>query len=213
METKKPRGEIGRKLRDQFIAGLLVVVPLGATILILVWVFNSIDHILAPVVQAVFHRHVPGVGFAVTILLIYLAGLFATNVIGGTILRFFNRQLNKVPIFKVLYSSIRQILEAFASPEKTGFLHVVLVEFPRQGMWELGFVTNEMENENGENILNVLIPTSPTPTSGFLQIVKEKDVIRTKISVEEGLKMVVSGGTMTPDEVKNKFRGLKDMRL
>jgi uncharacterized membrane protein len=209
MDKKKaPKVKIGRKIRDQFIAGLLVLVPLAATVLILVWVFNSIDHILGPVIRAVFHRDIPGVGFGVTIILIYLAGVVATNVIGGAILRFFNRQLNKVPIFRLLYSVIRQIMEAFTSTNKTSFLKVVLVEFPRQGMWELGFVTNEIKNENGECILNVLIPTSPTPTSGFLQIVKEKDVIRTNISVEDGLKMVVSAGTMTPQEVKDNFPNL-----
>jgi uncharacterized membrane protein len=206
METRKLRGKVARKIRSQFIAGILVVVPLGATILILVWVFNSIDHILSPAVQAVFHRHVPGVGFGVTIVLIYLAGVIATNVIGGTILRFFDRQMSKVPIFRVLYSGIRQVLEAFASPEKTGFLHVVLVEFPKPDMRAIGFVTSEMQEESGEKVLSVLIPTAPNPTSGFLQIVKEKDVIHTSITVDEAMKMIVSGGTMTPPEVKNNIR-------
>ncbi len=137
--VKKPRSKVMKKLRDQFIAGILVMVPLGATILILIWVFNSIDHILAPGVRAIFHHNVPGVGFGVTIVLIYLAGVIATNVIGGTILRFFNRQLNKVPIFRLLYSGIRQVLEAFASPNKSGFLQVVLVDFPRPGMKMLWF--------------------------------------------------------------------------
>jgi uncharacterized membrane protein len=205
---KKARGKVVKKLRDQFIAGLLVVVPLGATILILIWVFNSIDHILQPVVKAIFHHSVPGVGFAVTVVLIFLAGVFATNIIGRSVLRFFNSLLNKVPVFRQLYNGIRQILEALASPNKTGFMQVVLVEFPRPGMRAVGFVTNEIKAESGEHLLSILIPTAPNPTSGFLQIVKEKDVIRTKISVDEAIKMVVSGGTMTSPEVKNNIQNL-----
>lgn len=204
--TKKPRGKVVKKLRSQFLAGILILVPIGATILIFVWVFNSIDHILQPGVRAIFHHNIPGVGFGVTIILIYLAGVVATNIIGRRILRFFNSLLNRVPIFRQLYGGIRQILEAFATPDKTGFMHVVLVEFPRQGMRALGFVTNEIKDETGEKLLSVLIPTAPNPTSGFLQIVKEKDIIRTEIPVDAAIKMVVSAGRMTPSEVKDNFK-------
>lgn len=207
MNSKKtPPGKVVKKLRDQFIAGILVIVPAGATILILVWVFNSIDHILQPLVKAIFHHDVPGVGFGVTIVLIYLAGVIATNVIGRRILRFINSLLDRVPIFRQLSSGIRQILESFAAPNKTGFMQVVLVEFPKVGMRALGFVTNELKDENGEKLLSILIPTAPNPTSGFLQIVKEKDVIRTKISVDEALKMIVSAGRMTPPQVKENIQ-------
>ncbi|MGD0795444.1 MAG: DUF502 domain-containing protein [Dehalococcoidales bacterium] len=207
MNSKKtPPGKVVKKLRDQFIAGILVIVPAGATILILVWVFNSIDHILQPLVKAIFHHDVPGVGFGVTIVLIYLAGVIATNVIGRRILRFINSLLDRVPIFRQLSSGIRQILESFAAPNKTGFMQVVLVEFPKVGMRALGFVTNELKDENGEKLLSILIPTAPNPTSGFLQIVKEKDVIRTKISVDEALKMIVSAGRMTPTQVKENIQ-------
>jgi uncharacterized membrane protein len=207
MNSKKtPPGKVVKKLRDQFIAGILVIVPAGATILILVWVFNSIDHILQPLVKAIFHHDVPGVGFGVTIVLIYLAGVIATNVIGRRILRFINSLLDRVPIFRQLSSGIRQILESFAAPNKTGFMQVVLEEFPKVGMRALGFVTNELKDENGEKLLSILIPTAPNPTSGFLQIVKEKDVIRTKISVDEALKMIVSAGRMTPTQVKENIQ-------
>jgi uncharacterized membrane protein len=206
--TKAPGGRVAKKLRSQFLAGILVMVPVGATILILVWVFNSIDHILAPVVRAVFQHDVPGVGFGVTILLIYLAGVIATNIIGGRIVHFFNSLLNRVPIFRQLYSGIRQIVESFAAPNKTGFMQVVLVEFPRPGMRALGFVTNELKDDSGEKLLSILIPTAPNPTSGFLQIVKEKDVIRTTIKVDEALKFVVSAGRMTPEDVKDNIQNI-----
>jgi uncharacterized membrane protein len=138
--------------------------------------------------------------------LIYVAGVIVRNFIGKKIIRYGESLLAKVPIFRQLYSGIRQILESFAAPDKTGFMQVVLVEFPREGMRALGFVTNELKDTTGEKLLSVLIPTAPNPTSGFLQIVKEKDVIRTRISVEEAIKMVVSGGRMTPPEVQNKIQ-------
>jgi uncharacterized membrane protein len=205
-EKKVARESWGKKLRAQFMAGILVIVPVGATVLILVWLFNSIDSILQPAVNAIFGRDIPGVGFGATIVLIYVAGVIVRNFIGKKIIRYGESLLAKVPIFRQLYSGIRQILESFAAPDKTGFMQVVLVEFPREGMRALGFVTNELKDTTGEKLLSVLIPTAPNPTSGFLQIVKEKDVIRTRISVEEAIKMVVSGGRMTPPEVQNKIQ-------
>jgi uncharacterized membrane protein len=205
-EKKVARESWGKKLRGQFMAGILVVVPVGATVLILVWLFNSIDNILQPAISAIFGRNIPGVGFGATIILIYIIGAIARNILGKRIIQYGESLLARVPIFRQLYSGIRQIVVSFAVPDKAGFLKVVLVEFPRAGMYAIGFVTNELKITNGEKLLNVLIPTSPTPTSGFLQIVKEKDVVRTNLSVDEALKMIVSGGIMTPDEVQNKIQ-------
>jgi uncharacterized membrane protein len=206
VEEKKTRESWGKKIRGQFMAGILVIVPVGATVLILVWLFNSIDHILQPVISAIFGHDIAGVGFGVTIILIYLVGVIARNIIGKRIIRYGESLLAKVPIFKQLYGGIRQILGAFAAPDKTGFMQVVLVEFPREGMRALGFVTNELKDTTGEKLLSVLIPTAPNPTSGFLQIVKERDVIRTNIPVEAAIKMIVSGGRMTPDEIQTKIQ-------
>jgi uncharacterized membrane protein len=205
-EKKVARESWGKKVRGQFMAGILVVVPVGASILILVWVFTSIDNILQPAINTIFGHNIPGVGFGATIILIYVVGAIARNILGKRIIRYGESLLAKVPIFRQLSSGIRQILESFAAPGKTGFMQVVLVEFPREGMRALGFITNELKDTTGEKLLSVLIPTAPNPTSGFLQIVKEKDVIRTQITVDEALKMVVSAGRMTPDEVQNKIQ-------
>jgi uncharacterized membrane protein len=197
-----------KRLRDQFMAGILVVVPAGAAILILIWVFTTIDNILQPIVRAIAGHNIPGVGFGVTVVLIYIAGLIARNVIGRRLLRYGDSIMARVPLFRGLYTGIRQILESFASPNKTGFMHVVLVEFPRKGIRALAFVTNEITDSSGKKMLSVLIPTSPNPTSGFLQIVREEDIVRTNISVEDALKMVVSAGRMTPVEVQDKLQTL-----
>ena len=190
-----------RKVRTQFVAGLLIVIPLAASILILIWLFTSIDNILQPVVRAIWHHDIRGVGFGATFILIYLAGVFARNVIGHRFIVYADSLLAKVPIFRQLYFGIKQIVESFANPNKTGFMQVVLVEFPRPGLRAIGFITNEVTDAAGEKLLSVLIPTAPNPTSGFLQILHERDIIRTDISVDDALKMVVSAGRMTPPEV------------
>jgi len=195
----------GKKIRAQFVAGILVVVPIGASIIILVWVFSAIDNILQPLVRAIWHQTIPGIGFGATVVLIYLTGVIARNVVGKKLVHYGDSVLTKVPVFRQLYTGVRQILESFAAPDKTGFMQVVLVEFPRKGMRAIGFVTNEMTDKSGEKMFNVLIPTAPNPTSGFLQIVREEDIIRTKISVDNALKMVVSAGRMTPIEVREQF--------
>jgi uncharacterized membrane protein len=207
MDEKKITKESGgKKLRAQFIAGIIAVVPIGATVLILVWLFNSIDNILQPAVSAIFGRTIPGVGFAATIILIYLAGVIVTNIIGKKITNYGESLLGKVPIFRYIYSSIRQILQSFAAPDKAGFMQVVLVQFPRDGMWTLGFITNELIQEDGEKLVNVFVPTSPTPWSGFFQILKDRDVIRTTISVEDAIKMVVSCGRTVSEEARKNIQ-------
>ncbi len=205
-EKKVNRESWGKKLRGQFLSGILVVVPIAASVLILVWLFNTIDSVLQPLIRAIFGNSIPGVGFATTIILIYIIGAVARNVIGKRIIQYGESLLSKVPIFRQLSSGIRQILESFTAPNKTGFMQVVLVEFPKEGMKAIGFITNEIKDTTGEKLLSVLIPTSPNPTTGFLQIVKEKDIIRTQITVDEALKMIVSAGRMTPDEVRNKIQ-------
>jgi len=206
MDEKKVTKEgWGKTLRGQFITGLIVIVPLGASILILVWLFTSIDNILQPIINRIAGHNIIGVGFGVTVILIYLAGVIARNVVGRRILRWGNSLLNRVPVFHWLYNGIKQIMESFTAPEKTGFMQVVLVEFPKKGMRAIGFITNEITDETGEKLLSVLIPTAPNPTTGFLQIVREEDIIRTKISVDDAVKMVVSAGRMTPKEVRARM--------
>ncbi len=196
-----PKDGIGTKLRRQFIAGILVIVPIGASILILRWLFSAIDSILQPVEKAIWHQSFLGVGFAATIIIIYLAGVIATNVVGKRLVRWGESLLARVPIFRPLYTGMKQILESFASPDKAGFMNVVLVEFPRKGMRVIGFTTNEMIDKSGKKILSVFIPHVPNPTTGFLQIVREEEVVPAGISVEEAVKMVVSAGRMTPEGV------------
>lgn len=194
-----------RKLRNQFLTGIFLTVPIGIVILILVWLFVSIDNILEPVVKAIFGHKIPGVGFAFTLLLIYLIGLFASNFIGKRLIIYSEAALSKVPVVGQLYSGIKQILESFRGSRDSGFMRVVLVEFPGKGMRTIGFITNETTDSSGRKLLNIFIPTAPNPTSGFLQIAREEDVIRTDISVDDAVKMVISAGKVSPKEIDDKL--------
>jgi uncharacterized membrane protein len=206
MEEKKPVKEsLGKKIRGQFMTGLLIIVPLGATILILVWIFNSVDNILQPIISRIWGDNIPGVGFGVTIILIYLAGVVGRNVLGGRILRYFDKLLDRVPVFRLLYRGIRQIMTSFTVPDNSGFMQVVLVDFPTKDMKALGFITNEISGEDGKKSYSVLIPTAPNPTTGFMQIVKEEDITRTKITVDEAIKMIISAGRVMPGDIKTKL--------
>jgi uncharacterized membrane protein len=198
-------GRLGKKLRTQFVTGILIVVPIGVTILILVWIFFTLDNILQPVIRSIWGRTFPGVGFGATIVLIYLAGVIASNIVGTRLIHYGESLLAKVPVVRQLYAGIKQILESFSRPGKTGFMQVVLVEFPKEGMRAIGFITNESYDKSGERLLNVFIPTSPNPTSGFLEIVTEDKIIRTNISVDDALKMVVSAGRVSLQEVSDKL--------
>lgn len=187
-------GWLGKQLRNKFFLGVLVIVPLTATIWLLIWVFNSVDHILQPVIKYVWGHPVPGVGFGIFILLIYLAGIIASNIIGKRIIAFADTLLGKVPLFRQLYGGIKQVLQSFVAPGETGFMRVVFVEFPRKGIQSIGFVTNKLDTKSGDRLLTVFIPTSPNPTSGFLEIVREEEIVPTNITVQDALRVVISAG-------------------
>ena len=209
MEEKKEKTHhrLRHRLGAQFLEGLLVVVPIGITIWILIWIFSIIDGFLQPIIRRILGHDITGVGFGVTLLIIYLAGVVAENVIGRRIIRYGESLLAKVPIFRYFYTGVKQLLESFSAPGKGGFSQVVLVEFPRKGMRAVGFVTSELPTKNGEKLFSVLIPTTPNPTTGFLEIVREEDIIRTNLSIEDAIKMVVSGGANTSTATKLKLSG------
>jgi uncharacterized membrane protein len=207
MEQSKRKfsSRVGKKLRTQFGAGILVIVPIIITIMILVWLFGYIDNIAQPVANSLLGRTIPGLGFALTVVIIYLTGVVATSVIGKRLIRYIESLLARVPLFRYLYTSIKQIMVSFTTSSETKFLQVVLVEFPKKGMRVLGFVTSESRVESGEKLLTVFIPTSPNPTSGYLEIVRENDIIRTNISIDDALKMVLSAGKVSLKEVTDRL--------
>ncbi len=194
-----------KRVIGYLLAGILITMPLALTAYLLVWIFNWMDGAIQPVISQIAGRQITGIGFTVTMVLILLTGFIASFVFGRRLLRFGDSLFGRVPLAGNLYTAIRQITQSFSEPRKTGFMQVVLIEFPRRGARTIGFITNESSDASGKKLLNVFVPTAPNPTSGFLQIVEESEIIRTDISVDDALKMVVSGGRMSPEEVREKL--------
>jgi len=195
----------GRRVRDHLLAGVLVVVPLGATVLIIKWLFEWVDDILQPIIRGIVGRPIYGLGFLITLLVVYAAGVAVTYFGAQRLFLYFESVLSRVPVVRPMYYGIKQILESFAAPRETGFMQVVLVEFPRKGVRTLGFITNEEFDAAGEKLLNVFIPTAPNPTSGFLEIMREEEVLRTDIAVDDALKMIVSAGRVSLPKVNARI--------
>ncbi|MEE8413437.1 MAG: DUF502 domain-containing protein [Dehalococcoidales bacterium] len=198
---RETAGWLNRNLGAKFGIGLLTIVPFAGTILILYWIFNNIDNILQPLIEQILGQTIIGLGFGITVLLIFLVGFIASNVIGRRLIQYGESAIPWFPIVHQLYDGIKQIMESFSAPKGSRRMQPVLTEFPRKGMRVIGFITNELEDESGKKLLTVFIPTSPNPTSGFLQIVEEKEVVRTPMSIEDALKMIVSAGRVVPQEV------------
>jgi uncharacterized membrane protein len=196
---------IGRNLGAKFSIGLITAVPVGVTVWILWWGFNTIDNVLQPFIKTIWGHTIPGVGFGITVVFIYLVGILASNVIGKRLIRYGESALPWMPVVRQLYTGVKQIIEGFTAPTKTRRMQPVITEFPRKGMKVVGFATNEVLTESGKKLVTVFIPTSPNPTSGYLQIVDEDEIVRTDMSVENALKMIVSAGKVLPEEVVSKL--------
>ncbi len=192
-----------RTVRKHFLAGILVVVPLAIAVLILVWFFTAIDDVLQPIIKGIFGRQIPGLGFGVAIVLVYIVGIIASNFIGKRVIRFGESLLERVPLFRQLYTGAKQVVHGLsgAGVDKAAFREVVFVEFPREGMKTVAFVTNELLDKSGKKLLTIYIPTAPIPTSGYFEIVTEDKVTRTDISVDEAMRMIISSGMIMPEEI------------
>ncbi len=192
------KGKIVQKLRNLFITGLVIFIPLAVTIYFLWITFNILDGFLKPLVKAVFGTDIPGLSLLVTLLLVLVTGAFAKAAIGRSVFDYLDRGVLRIPIVRSVYSTIKGASAAFLIPEQGGFKSVVLLEYPRRGIYALAFTTGlsagEVQEKTAERTVNVFVPTSPNPTSGFFLMVPEKDLIPLKLSVEEALKFVVSGG-------------------
>ena len=211
-EGESPGHWLLKNLRRSFLAGILVVVPLGIVVFILVWFFVNVDNILQPIIKTIFGNEIIGLGFAVSLILIYLIGLLASNIVGQKLISFGESILARVPVLRQIYTGSKQVVASLsgASLNKAAFRDVVLVEFPRQGMRTVAFVTNELKDKSGQKLLTIFIPTAPIPTSGYLQIVTEDKVTLTDLSVDEAITMIISSGMVSPPMIDTKMPPKKD---
>ena len=203
--VRKP-GVLGR-LRSWFFTGILVTAPVLLTIYITWAAIQLIDSqvvSLIPILADWNRLEVPGVGLVIGVMLITLIGALAAGFLGRWIIRLGESLLNRMPVVRSIYGASKQILETIISSQSDAFREVVLVEYPRKGLWVIGFVTGGTKGEVNRRInidmVNVFVPTTPNPTSGFLLFCPRKDVVFMEMTVEEAVKLVVSGGIVTPPD-------------
>jgi uncharacterized membrane protein len=193
--------KIGNILKNYFFLGVLVIIPIAVTILVLVWIFTSVDNVLQPLIKSTWDITIPGLGIIAILIMIFLIGAIVSSARGRKLFNYSGGLLLAIPIVRPIYTTIKQILEIFSPKGRSGFQQVVLIEFTMPGTKTIGFITNESIDNKGEKLLHIFVPTAPNPTSGFLQMIKEEKVVRTNISVDDALKMIVSAGKELPSEI------------
>ena len=195
-------------LRKYFITGLLILVPLSITLWVIHSVIGVMDQslLLLPAEwrpEALLGVYVPGVGTILTLLIILLTGLLARNIVGNYVLAIWEAILNRIPIVNSIYSSVKQVSDTLFSSDGNAFRTAVLVQYPRAGVWTIAFVTGSpspvvQKHLQGE-FVNIYVPTTPNPTSGFFLMVPKAEIIELEISVDVALKHIVSMGVVAPE--------------
>jgi uncharacterized membrane protein len=191
-------------LKRYFLTGLLVITPIWGTILILKTLFVTVDGILGDMLARIVTPgyYVPGLGIATLVLLIFATGLFAANFIGRQIVALWEDLLNRVPVVRGIYSTLKSMMDILSFTERGEYNRVVLIQFPKNGHYCFAFVTGvtkgEVQDISSDPLVHVYVPTSPNPTSGYFLLVPEREVIPVEISVEEAMKLIVSGGLYSP---------------
>jgi uncharacterized membrane protein len=199
---------LGARLRGYFFAGILVLAPISITVYIAWLLISFIDTQVFSLLPPVYNPEtylpfsVPGIGVILMLLGLTLVGALTAGYVGKLFLRLSERVLNRMPVVRSVYGAAKQIVETVVSSKSAAFREVVLIEYPRKGIWTMGFLTGRAIEQVGQvagpQLVNVFVPTTPNPTSGFLLFVPEADIRRLTISVEEGIKLIISAGIVTP---------------
>ncbi len=198
--------QVKRRIRNIFITGLLITLPIAITFFILKFLFKNLDA-LSPVFTDLLIQagapipegfRIPFLGFFMTFLIILLVGILTTNIFGKQVIHLGETLVEKIPFVRRIYSATKQVVVAFATADADSFKKVVLIEFPRKGIHAIGFVTGEATGEvlqhTTDRYINVFVPTTPNPTSGFLVFTPPEEVQEIAMSIEDGVKYVISGG-------------------
>jgi uncharacterized membrane protein len=211
-----------RRIRNVFITGLLITLPIALTWFILQFLLNNFDA-LSPVFTNILIQlgapipegyRIPFLGLVVTLLIVLIVGWLTTNFFGKKVFQIGELLIEKIPFVRRIYKGSKQVVSSIAEADTSTFRKVVLIEFPRRGLLAIGFVTGESRGEvqelTRENMLNVFVPTMPNPTSGFLIFSPLEELTEVSMTIEEGIKYVVSGGLVTPPVLKIiEAKGLK----
>ena len=206
--------KLKRRIRNVFITGLLITLPIALTYFILQFLFKNLDA-LSPVFTKVLidmgapipeGYRIPALGLVITLLIVLTVGWFTTNFFGKQMIKLGESIVEKIPFVRRIYNGSKQVVQSIAHADTSAFRKVVLLEFPRRGMLAIGFVTGESRGEvqqyTADNVLNVFVPTMPNPTSGFLVFVPPEELTEVDMSIEDGIKYVVSGGIVSTEGLK-----------
>lgn len=205
--TPPPEPRHGRlhRLRNTMMAGISIIAPLWVTGVVLWTLFNWADGWSRRLVEEFAELlgyedwYYRGIGFILTLLIVWLVGVVATNVLGRRLLQDAREALDQLPVVRVIYAPVRKLMETITSPERSGFRKVVLFEYPRRGLWTLGFVAGDVPfEEGGPPAHSIFVPTAPNPTTGFMLIVPREEVQHTDLSIEAAFQMIVSAGVAVP---------------
>ncbi len=204
------RRSMWHRLRAYFIAGLLVTAPVGITFWLAWLVLSFIDARVTPLIPVDYNPNTylpfvfPGLGLVILIITMTIVGALTTMLLGRTIVSMGERLLGRMPIIRSIYGASKQIIETVLASQSDAFRQVVLFEYPRRGSWAIGFVTGsttgEVQNVTSDDVVNVFLPTTPNPTSGYLLFLPRRELVPLNMSVEEGIKMIISGGIVTPPD-------------
>jgi len=201
---------LGKRLNKYFLTGLVVLGPLGLTVLVVQWIVGMMDRAILGLLPDALHPtsltgwHIPGLGVLATIVLVFLVGMLASNIFGRTVVTYSEWIFSHTPGIKGIYNLFKQMTDTLFGKDKTGFRKVVLIEYPRREIWTVAFLTGptrgELQRKTDRPMVNVFVPTTPNPTSGFFLLLPAEDVVELSMSVDEALKMVVSVGMVVPPD-------------
>jgi uncharacterized membrane protein len=194
-------------VKKYFITGLLIWIPLVITIWVLKVIFDALDRslLLLPLefrTESLLGVHIPGLGVILTLLTVFVTGVFATNLFGAQLVQLWHNVLQRIPVVNSIYSSVKQISDTLFSSSGQAFRKALLVQWPREGVWTIAFLTGAPTGEVARRVppdcVSVYVPTTPNPTSGYFAIVPRKDVIELEMSVDQALKYIISMGVVPP---------------
>ena len=200
MAIKEKKRSFFSRLRNYFIAGIVVLIPIGITVYLTFFIISISSKILPKEINPNHYLpyNIPGLEIVISLLLITLIGWLSLSFLGRKLLNLFNNILKKIPILRTIYSAIGQMTQTFTKNDSSK-KNVVLIEYPRKGSWAVGFATKdntgEIKTKTNKNLVNVFVPTTPNPTSGFLLMFAKEDIVYLDMSFEEASKFIVSAGT------------------
>ena len=214
---------LGARIRGYFLAGILVTAPIGITVWLTIaflgFIDSNVKHLLKPLLKPIvmlaggnkdfqqedwYQYTVPGLGIVLALFFFIMIGWFATNILGRWLYRFAEYIVHKMPFVSKVYGAVKQIIETILASQSQAFREVVMLEYPRRGVWSIGFITGlskgEVQRLTSKETVNVFVPTTPNPTSGYLLFVPKDELHFLDMTVEEGVKLVVSAGIISPPD-------------